>query len=140
MIDRFGNWSPDYPGQQPHNDSQYMQFLSRQLAAQTHAPAPAQMMARTTIPCELIQIDSLAEVDRFQMQPGTTQIFVTRAEDLFIVREQGQSGYSLKRYPLAPPEPPKPDIDPRNYVTKDELDAKLAQYFGQAGGSNLNGG
>ena len=138
MIDRFGNWAPDHPGQQPYQDQQLVQLITRQLAAQT--PAPAQMMARTTIPCEIIHIETPAEVDRYQMQPGTTQIFATRAEDMFIVREQGQSGYILKRYPLAPPEPPKPDIDPRNYVTKDELDAKLAQYFGQASGSNLNGG
>lgn len=138
MLDRMRNWVPDWPGQQPWQDRQLMELISQQQG--TQAQTPAQVMTPPTIRCEIIQITDPAEVDRYQMQPGATQIFVTRAEDLFIVREQGQAGYSIKRYPLEPPEPPKPPINPGDYLTREEFDAFRAQIMGQASGAGLNGG
>lgn len=138
MLDRFGNWIPDYPGQQPWQDKQFMDFIDRQRGNQSQAPA--QVMTSPTIKAEIIQINDPAEVDRYRMQPGDTQIFVTRAEDLFIVREQGQAGYNLKMYPLQPPEPPKPPINPDNFVTREEFNAWRAQLMGKGDASPLSAG
>lgn len=126
MIDNMGRWYPDYMGQQPWQDKQFMDWIARQ-NQQAQTSTHQQGMKPVTIRAEIIQFSDPAEVLNYQMQPGASQMFMSKDEALIIVREQGQNGYSVKRYPLEPPEPPKPAIDPAQIVTWDALEQRLAQ-------------
>lgn len=129
MMDSMGRWIPDFPGQQPWQDRQLMAFMSQgQTAPQpAQTPAPQQALKPITIRADIIQFTDPAEIMNYQMPPGTSQMFMRRDEALIIIREQGPNGYTLKEFPLRPPEPPKPTIDPEQIVTWDRLEERLAQ-------------
>lgn len=42
MVDQFGRWYPDYPGQQPYTDPAYIRQQSAQMQAQMQQPTPVQ--------------------------------------------------------------------------------------------------
>ena len=131
MMDNMGRWIPDFPGQQPWQDRQFMTFIGQQAgqAAPQQTPAPQAALKPITIRADIIQFTDPAEIINYQMAPGTSQMFMRRDEALIIIREQGPNGYTLKRYPLEPPEPPKPEIDPEQIVTWDRLEERLAQIM-----------
>lgn len=129
MIDAYGRWFPDYPGQQIYQDPQYIAKLNQQQSMpQNQQAAQSQSMTPPTIRADIIQIAAPDEVDRYQQQPGTSQMFITRDETCIIIREQGQSGYSLAHYDKRPPDPAKPTMDPSMYVTWDKLEERLASF------------
>lgn len=125
MIDAYGRWFPDYPGQQIYQDPQYIAKLNQQ---QNQQAPQGQTMTMPTIRADIIQIGAPSEVDRYQQNPGTSQMFITRDEGCIIIREQGQSGYSLTWYDRRPPEPARPAMDPAQYVTWDKLEERLAAF------------
>lgn len=127
MIDAYGRWFPDYPGQQIYQDPQYIAKLNQQQnMPQAQQNGQGQSMTPPTIRADIIQIGAPEEVDRYQQQPGTSQMFITRDESCIIIREQGQSGYSLTHYDRRQPEPVARAIDTTRFVTREELEERLA--------------
>lgn len=93
------------------------------------ANQPQQMLTPPTIRAEIIQIDDEAAVDRFPLGAGQSQMFMTKAEDKIIIKTMGQNGaLPLDVYEKRPPAPPAPTFDPSAYVTKEELEARLAAF------------
>lgn len=129
MIDAYGRWFPDYPGQQIYQDPQYIAKLNQQQnMPQAQQNGQGQSMTPPTIRADIIQIGVPEEVDRYQQQSGTSQMFITRDESCIIIREQGQSGYSLTHYDRRQPEPVARAMDPSMYVTWDKLEERLASF------------
>lgn len=127
MIDQYSRrWVPDYPGQQPWQDPQYVAYMQQQ---QQQAQTPAPMTP--TIDARIIQVASIAEAEGYQLQPGASQMFYTADKTTFIIKEQGQGGYNLLIYDRRPPQPPPKPIDPSQFVTWEGLDARVDARIAQ---------
>ena len=125
MIDQFGRWYPDYPGQQTWQDPAYMRLYGQQGQQQTQQQG--QMMTPPTIRAEIVQVDSLDAIDRYPMAAGTSQMFMTKDEAAIVVRSMYANGqHNDDIYDKRPPEPPAPTLNPADYVRKDELEALIA--------------
>ena len=124
MIDQFGRWYPDYPGQQTWQDPVYMRaYGQNQPAQQTQ-----QSLTPPTIRAEIVQVDSLDAIDRFPMAAGTSQMFMTKDESTIVVRSMYANGqHNDDIYDKRPPAPPAPTLNPADYVRKDELQALIAE-------------
>lgn len=130
MVDQFGRWYPDYPGQQPYQDPAYMRAMGQPMHpnAAGNAPAQSQQMTPPTIHAEIVQVENLASIDRYPMGAGTSQMFITKDEQNIVVRSMYANGqHSDVIYDQRPPAPPAPTLNPDEYVRKDELGAIIAQ-------------
>ena len=126
MIDQFGRWYPDYPGQQTWQDPAYMRaYGQNQPAQQTQHNQPG--LTPPTIRAEIVQVDSMDAIDRFPMAAGTSQMFMTKDEANIVVRSMYANGqHSDDIYDKRPPAPPAPTLNPAEYVRKDKLEALIA--------------
>lgn len=125
MVDRFGNWYPDFPGQQPFQDPAYMRAYSQQ--NQPAQQTQQQGLTPPTIRAEIVQVDNMDAIDRFPMAAGTSQMFMTKDEQNIVVRSMYANGqHNDDIYDKRPPAPPAPTLNPADYVRKDELEALIA--------------
>lgn len=87
------------------------------------APQQSQpQMTPPTIRAEIIQYGDDAEIDRFPMGAGLSQMFMSKDEQHIAVKIMYANGqFDKKYYDLRPPAPPKPEIDPTQFVTRDEI-------------------
>jgi hypothetical protein len=131
MVDNFGRWYPDYPGQQPYQDPMYARAMGQQYNAQQAAPAQSQQaLTPPTIRAEIIQVDSPEAIDRFPQNPGSTQMYMTKDEAFIIIRSVLANGeHTDVIYDKRPPAPPVPTIDPADYVRKEDLPALIAEVI-----------
>lgn len=129
MIDQFGRWYPDYPGQQTWQDPAYMRAYGQQQPAQ-QAQQNQQGLTPPTIRAEIVQVDSMDAIDRFPMAAGTSQMFMTKDESTIVVRSMYANGqHNDDIYDKRPPAPPAPTLNPAEYVRKDELQAMLSELL-----------
>lgn len=128
MIDRMGNWYPDWPGQQPYQDPAYVRIYGQQ--NQQQGQQQGQMMTPPTIDAKIIQVDSIEAIDRFPMAAGTSQMYMTKDEQNIVVRSMYANGqHNDEIYDKRPPAPPAPTLNPAEYVRKDELQAILSELL-----------
>lgn len=129
MIDQFGRWYPDYPGQQTWQDPAYMRAYGQQQPAQ-QAQQSQHGLTPPTIRAEIVQVDSLDAIDRFPMAAGTSQMFMTKDEAAIVVRSMYANGqHNDDIYDKRPPAPPAPTLNPDDYVRRDELKDLLAELL-----------
>lgn len=138
MVDLYNRrWIPDYIGQRPEDDPQYIAYMRQQgiqvgqqplPTGQTQALAP---QMTPTIDAHMIQVASIAEAEDYQLQPGASQMFYTADRMAFIIKEQGPGGYNLMIYDRRPPQPQPQPLDPAQYVTWDGLDARVDARLAQ---------
>ena len=109
----------------PYNPALYMPTGYQPAYQPPQMTAPNQMapmMTPPTIRAEIIQISDPAEVDRWPVNAGSSQMFITRDEKQIIIKTMGSNGaLPLDVYEKRPPVPPEPVFDPREYVRRDEL-------------------
>lgn len=130
MVDNFGRWYPDYPGQQPYQDPMYARAMAQQYNAQQTAQGQPQQMTPPTIRAEIIQVDSPEAIDRFPQNTGSTQMYMTKDEAFIIIRSVLANGeHTDVIYDKRPPAPPAPTIDPADYVRKDDLPSLIAEVI-----------
>ena len=128
MLDRFGNWYPDFPGQQPYQDPAYMRAYSQQGQQQTQQPAQQQRLTPPTIHADIIQIGTLDEINQYPIAPGASQMFITKDEQTIAVRSMyANNQHSDDIYDKRPPAPPAPTLNPADYVRKDELESLISE-------------
>lgn len=128
MIDQFGRWYPDYPGQQTWQDPAYMRVMGQQQMQQGQQTGPQQMMTPPTIRAEIVQVENVEAIDRFPMAAGTSQMFMTKDEQTIVVRSMYANGqHSDDVYDKRPPAPPAPTLNPADYIRRDELPALIAE-------------
>lgn len=132
MIDQFGRWYPDYPGQQPFQDPAYMRAIGQPVQGQ-HPNLPSTQMPGTnqpaqdltpTIRTDIKQVDSIEAISKCPPAPGTTGAYMTKDDKMIVFRSMYANGeYSDKIYDVRPPAPPAPKFDPAEYVRRDEIQA-----------------
>lgn len=135
MIDAYGNFYPDWPGQpDPRFNRQSLPGMpnpwqpqptppaAAPAAQQAHQAAPA---APQTVTKAIIPIGKIEDSSQYHVAPGQSMLFLTADEQTFVVKEgtSDGTGYTLGIYdrrPPAPPAQPAPVFDPRLYLTRDE--------------------
>ena len=116
MVDQYGRWYPDYPGQQPYHDLAYMRAVGQ--------PVNGHQVGTPTIRTEIKQVPSIEDISKVPPAPGTTGAYMTKDEKMIIFRSMYANGeYSDKIYDERPPAPPAPKFDPAEYVRRDEIQA-----------------
>jgi len=135
MIDAFGNFYPDWPGQpDPRFNRQALPGMPNPWQPQptppAAAPSPQQAhqaapAAPQTVTKAIIPIGKIEDSNQYHVAPGQSMIFLTTDEQTFVVKEgtSDGTGYTLGIYdrrPPAPPAQPAPVFDPRQYMTRDE--------------------
>ena len=131
MIDAYGRWFPDYPGQQIYQDPQYIAKMQQQGVPQAQAQQAQQIQTQTMTPyidARMLQVNSEAEAEAYQLAAGASQLFYTADRNTFIIKEQGKAGYNLMIYDRRQPKPKAPPIDPARFVTRDEFEQRLAAF------------
>lgn len=131
MVDQLGNWRPDFPGQQPWMDPQFVRLYGQQQqqAAQQNAPqqqsAPA-AMTPPTIHAEIIQVDSEQAATQYPVGAGASQMMMSRDESAIFVKTGTANGYTLDVYDRRPPAPTPPPFDPSKYMLREEVPGLVA--------------
>lgn len=126
MLDQYGRWFPDYPGQQPYQDPAYMRNLTQQQNHSQQVQTPQDMTP--TIHAEIKQVDSFEAIDRIPLGAGTSQMFMTKDEKNIIIRTMYANGqHSDVVYDKRPPLPPEPKINPEDYVRREEIPALVSE-------------
>ncbi len=125
MVDQYGRWYPDYPGQQPYQDPSYMRAAGQHTAqpipnGQVPVNTPQDMTP--TIRAEIKQVESIEAIDNVPLGAGTSQMFMTKDEKNIVIRSVFANGqHTDKIYDERPPAPPAPKFDPAVYVRRDEI-------------------
>lgn len=99
-----------------------------QTAQPTQQMQQPQAMTPPTIHADIIQVESEAEAERYPMAANQPpQMFMTRDESTIIIKTMlANNQHEMKVYPLRPPAPPAPPVDLAAYVTREELNERLA--------------
>lgn len=149
MVDQYGRWYPDYPGQQPFQDPAYMRAVGQTVPGhqmqQTQMPGmnqPVQQDMTPTIRTDIKQVESVEAISKNPPAPGTTGVYMTKDDKMIIFRSMYANGeYTDKIYDERPPAPPAPKFDPSEFVRHDEMEKvvhdALAAYIASAQQSKL---
>lgn len=126
MVDQYGRWYPDYPGQQPYQDPAYMRAVGQPVNGHqvgTQMSQANQMQDMTpTIRTDIKQVPSIEDISKVPPAPGTTGAYMTKDEKIIVFRSVYANGeYTDKIYDERPPAPPAPKFDPSEYVRRDEI-------------------
>lgn len=128
MVDQYGRWYPDYPGQQPYQDPAYMRAVGQPVQGhqpmnQAQMPGGNQQDMTPTIRTEIKQVENVEAIDRIPLAAGATGAYMTKDEKMIVFRSMYANGeYSDRIYDERPPAPPAPKFDPDEYVRKDEVE------------------
>ena len=124
---------PYYPAYQPapYSVPQFAPQGGVTMPQQPQTPQSANMGPQTamtppTIHAEIIQVESEEAVDTHPHAAGTSQMYMTRAEDKIIIKTQYANGYDKIIYDKRPPAPPAPAFVPEDYVRRDEIGKLVA--------------
>ena len=119
------NYNPYYPYQQPPAP-QYQQANMQQMAGQPHPVQQPQAMTYPTIHADIVQTDDEGVIERWGVTQDKPQMFIDHAETVITIKSVGGNGVVTDRYDKRPPAPAAPRFDPGDYVTKEELESRLA--------------
>ena len=132
MIDPYGRWIPDFPGQQPYQDPAYMRMANQQ---QHQQQQPAHMQQSAQPPIQnggFISVRSIEEVEAWPIAPGNSITFhISTNPPLIAEKTRGFSQLEnavTKYYDLherqinqTPLAQPAPAFNPADFVTKADL-------------------
>lgn len=126
MIDYYGRFWPDFPGQPdprffPPNQQQGAGQASKQAAS-----APAQQPVET-VTMDIIPIEHEDEIDHYIVQPGKTQMFATRDEKTIITVSRNANVLEKVYYDRRKPDVYTGGVDLRAYPTRDEVTAYVEE-------------
>lgn len=133
MVDQYGRWFPDYPGQQPYMDPQFVRVHGQQAATQTAQQNSSQQqtiapntMTPPTIHAEIIQVDGEQAAAQYPVGSGMSQMMIARDESAIFVKTATANGYILNVFVKRPPAPEPEPFNPAEYVRIDSLPAIIA--------------
>lgn len=76
---------------------------------------------------EVYAVDSEKAVGDMPVSNGNTQMVIAKDDSFIAVKAVGLDGtVAVQYYDKRPPAPPAPSFDPTAFVTRDELEARLA--------------
>jgi len=127
MIDQYGNWYQDYPGQQPYQDPAYIRVYGQRQPVQQAAQHPQQPQGNAQT-VEVLPADSERFVLDFPVGNGQTKLFISKSDTFVGIKSVSMAGeVSVDFFDKRPPAPPAPTLNPADYVRKDELSALIAE-------------
>lgn len=118
---QYGQWYPDFPGQQPYQDPAYMRMVNQQ-----HQQQQQPQQATRTV--EVVPADTEKEAQEFPVAAGATKIILARNDSFVAVKSVSVTGeVNFDLYDKRPPAPPAPTLNPSEYVRKDELSSLISE-------------
>lgn len=88
-------------------------------------PQPQQMASPRMV--EVVPVDTVEAAKEFPVAIGATLMMIAKDDSFLAIKVNGVNGQSsFEVYDKRPPAPPVPSFDPEVYVTKDELESRLA--------------
>lgn len=76
---------------------------------------------------EAVPVDTVEDAARIQVQIGGTVLAIAKDDSFIVIKSVGMNGTdSVTVFDKRPPAPPAPVFDPKEYVTKEELEERLA--------------
>ena len=110
MIDNYGRWFPDYPGQQMYNDPAYMRMMrQQQQAMNTQQPQAQQMQQPTIQQSGFVPVRSEQEARSYPVAPGNSVTFKDENAPYCYVKTMGFNQLdqpTFERYRLVKEEAP----------------------------------
>lgn len=123
MINQFGQFIPDYPGQQYYQDPAYMRYMTQQ--QQHQQPQQQQNNSRMV---EVVPASSEQAAKEFPVPAGATQMIIGNDDSFIAVKAVSMTGQiTFDIYDKRPPAPPEKPVDLGAFVTRDELEKRLAE-------------
>lgn len=131
MVDQYGRWIPDYPGQQPFMDPQFVRVHGQQQPAQQNPiqqqPPVAATMTPPTIHAEIIQVDNEQAATQYPVGAGMSQMMMAKDDSAIFVKTVMANGqYTLDVFDKRPPAPQPAPFNPAEYVRLDALPDLIA--------------
>ena len=117
-----------YPQYQPYQMPQY-----QQAAQQTAAPQTIQQtMTPPIVHADIIQVASETEAANYPVAAGASQMMVAKDDSAIFVKTAFANGQSsLDVFVKRPPKAPEKPVDLSVYVTREELETRLASLYGK---------
>lgn len=115
-------YNPYYPQyQNPYLQPQYQQ-IQQQPQQQTMSPP--------TVHADIVQVSSEQEGTNFPVAAGASQMMILKDESAIMVKTAFANGQTtLAIYDKRPPAPPEKPVDLTLYVTREELESRLAAFM-----------
>lgn len=86
-----------------------------------------QAMTPPTIHAEIIQVDNEQVAEAYPVAAGASQMMIAKDDSFIAVKTAYANGQAaLDVFVKRPPAPPKPPVDLSAYVTRDEMEKRLA--------------
>ena len=122
----FNNGYPvTYPQYYPYQQMVNMQQPTQQVQQQTFSPP--------TIHAEIVQVDNEQAAINYPVGAGSSQMMIAKDDSAIFIKSALQNGQTtLDVFIKRPPAPPKPELDPANYVTWDGLKEYLTSLSKKA--------
>lgn len=125
MINQFGQFMPDYPGQQYWQDPAYMRYMAQQHQQPMQQTQQAQTQTRMV---EVVPASSEQAAKEFPVPAGATQMIIASDDSFIAVKAVSMTGQvTFDIYDKRPPAPPEKPIDLGSFVTRDELEKRLEE-------------
>lgn len=127
MINQFGQFMPDYPGQQYWQDPAYMRYMAQQHQQPVQQAQQAQQQPSSRM-VEVVPASSEQAAKEFPVPAGATQMIIGSDDSFIAVKAVSMTGQiTFDIYDKRPPAPPEKPIDLGLFVTRDELEKRLAE-------------
>jgi len=124
MINQFGQFIPDYPGQQYYQDPVYMRYMAQQHQPQVQQQQQQQQNSRMV---EVVPAASEKAAEEFPVAAGATQMIIASDDSFIAVKAVSVTGQvTFDIYDKRPPAPPVQPLNPADYVRRDEVAALIA--------------
>ena len=124
MINQFGQFIPDYPGQQYYQDPAYMRYMTQHQQQPMQAQQANQQSSRMV---EVVPAASEKAAEEFPVAAGATQMIIGRDDSFIAVKAVSVTGQvTFDIYDKRPPAPPVQPLNPEDYVRRDEIGQMIA--------------
>lgn len=129
MVDAYGRWFPDYPGQQPFMDPQFSRIHGQQTnqTQQQGMQSSAAAMTPPTIHAEIVQVDGETAAAQYPVGAGMSQMMIAKDDSAIFVKTATANGYTLDVFAKRPPAPEAAPFNPADYVRIDALPGLIAK-------------
>ena len=124
MINQFGQFIPDYPGQQYYQDPAYMRYMTQHQQQPMQAQQANQQNSRMV---EVVPAASEKAAEEFPVAAGATQMIIGSDDSFIAVKAVSVTGQvTFDIYDKRPPAPPVQPLNPEDYVRRDEIGQMIA--------------
>ena len=118
---------PQYQAFQPAPLQQVPQQIQQPQPMQQVQQVQQQGMTPPIVHADIYQIASDQDAANFPVAAGSSQMMITKDEKTIFIKTAYPNGQStLDVYEKRPPAPVQKPVDMKNYVTRDELEKRLA--------------